>query len=482
MATQKLASCLLATASLALAQGVAAVGLPDVSNVHTGKFLEEKDNLTNALSGGTPDLVLRLRYEDVSDTIPAASPLAGTGDANMLSLRTALGYSTSRYHGLFGRIEFEAVNRIGDDEALNVDGDLTFPAGPAGSRIAEGYALIPDNKFEEVNEAYIGWRSAHGCPNSPEGCDGKTTVKVGRQEIIFNNHRWVGNIVWRQNFQTYDAIRIDNNSIENLSISVAYIDTVKRTFGEDSAFNEFKMESSQLINVEYNTPVGKLIGYGYLLDFKDNPRTPFPEGVGVGPGISNFDSDTWGLRFVGKHPLSDGFTLLTELEWANQDPSNDAAPTLKDNDYTNIEFGGAFEVGGKPVVVKLGQEVLGGNGINAVQTPLATIHAFNGWADKFIGAPGGTETPAGGLVDTSLTIVVKGLVGPSMLVIQYHDFEADTTVGGLSNYGTEWGVQFAKPFTKEWLGLVKYASFEDGNDGFSVDTDKFWIMGQFKFE
>ena len=43
--------------------------------------------------------------------------------------------------------------------------------------------------------------------------------------------------------------------------------------------------------------------------------------------------------------------------------------------------------------MKLGFERLEGNGTVALQTPLATLHAFNGWADKFL------STPANGLRD-----------------------------------------------------------------------------------
>lgn len=485
MTILKPVSRLAAAMAIIVAQGAGAVGLPDVSNVHQGKVLPETGDISNAITNGKPDLLLRLRYEDVQDDIPVGSPLSGTEDADLLSLRAALGYTTARFNGFWARLEAEASNRLGSDNALNVDEDLTFPPGPAGSRIAEGHSLIPDNNFAEINEAYIGWRSpTGGCPNAPESCNGNTSVKVGRQSIIFNNHRWVGNIVWRQNNQSFDAIRIDNSSIPKLSVSYVYLDRVNRLFGDDSAFREYEMHNSHLLNLGYQLPFGKLTAYGYLLDFNDNPRTPFPEGVGVGPGITNFDSDTWGLRYVGKYRLSDNFTLLAELEWANQDPSGDAGSNLKDNDYTNIEIGGAFDVAEKPVVVKLGQETLGGNGVNALQTPLATVHAFNGWADKFVGAPGGSATPAGGLKDTSLTLVVKGvmsgMIGKSKLVFQYHDFEADTVVGGVKNYGDEWGVLFAKPFNKQWLGLIKYASFDDGGDGFSYDTEKLWVMAQYK--
>ncbi len=485
MATTKLVSYLIAVAAFIVANSAGAVGLPDVSNVHTGKQLKETKNFSSALKSGTPDLSLRLRYENVSDKIPAASPLAGTGDASLWSIRTKLGYSTARYNGFYGRIEFEANTTMGKDKALNIDDDLTFPPGPAGSRIRAGYAVIPDNNFVEFNEAYLGWRSAtSGCKNAPGGCNGSTTVKVGRQSIIYNNHRWVGNIVWRQNFQTYEAFRIDNSSINNLTASYVYLDKVLRTFGPNSVFDEWDMNNSHLINVAYKLPLGKLTGYGYLLDFNDNPKTPFKEGVGTPgtPGIVNFDSDTWGLRFVGKKKTSDKFSLLYELEWANQKPTADADPRLSGNNYYNIEFGGAFKVAGKPVVVKVGQEVLGSNGVNALQTPLATIHAFNGWADKFIGAPGGTATPVGGLEDTSITLVVKGLIGKSKLVVAYHNFQANKTIRGVSDYGNEWDTLFAKPFTKNWLGLVKYASFTDGGDGFSFDTDKFWVMAQYKFK
>ena len=473
--------------TLLTTQNILAGGLPDVANAHQGKMLPETGGLSNAITTGKPDLTLRLRFESVDDSIPSGSPLAGTDDAELLSLRTALGYTTARYHGFWARLQFEANTRIGSDKALNVDEDLTFPPGPAGSRVAEGHSLIPDNNFKEINEAYLGWRSAtSGCPNAPGGCNGDTTVKFGRQAIIYDNHRWVGNIVWRQNHQSFDAFRIDNTSIGNLSISYAYVDRVNRLFGADSAFKEYEMSDSHFINVSYKFPIGKLTGYGYLLNFDDNPRTPFPEGVGTGPGITNFDSDTWGMRFVGKHPIGDNFNLLAELEWANQDPTNDAGPTLEDNDYINVEVGGAFSIAGKPVVVKVGREILEGNGINALQTPLATVHAFNGWADKFVGAPGGSATPVGGLVDTSATVVIKGLfaslIGPSKLVLQYHDYEADETVAGINDYGDEWGVLFAKPFTKEWLGLVKYANFDDGGDSFSFDTEKFWVMLQYKYK
>ena len=475
-----------------LSQSAGAVGLPNMPNAHSTphhKMLPDSDDIGTALIGGKVDLWLRYRYESVDDNYPAGHALANAERARSDSLRMAVGYTTGRFHGLYGRVEVEGNRIMGRDQALNLDDDFNVPPPPAINRAREGHAIIPDNDFTEINEAYIGWRSpTGGCPNAPGPCNGNTSFKLGRQTVIYDNHRWVGDVIWRQNNVSMDAIRLDNTSIKNLGISYTYVNKVKRPFGGDSIFDEYKMDDAHLINVSYTFPGwGKLTGYGYLLDFKDNPRTPFPEGTGMAPpfvGTVNFDSDTYGVRWVGKRPIGDSFTLLTEFEWANQDPTEDAIDALDDNDYYNIELGGAFKVAKTPVIFKVGLEVLEGNGVNAVQTPLATIHGFNGWADKFVAAPGGTTTPAGGLEDFSATLVVKGLlssvIGKSKLVFQYHDYEADQAIGGLDDYGDEWNILFAKPFTKKWLGLVKYADYE--SDGFSVDTEKFWMMLQYRFK
>ncbi len=520
MANFKLFPFVIAAAIFTIAQSAGAVGLPNVPNTHHNdhhKLYPNNTNLADAFWGGKSDLWIRLRFEDVEDDFSTGHPLDSTENADAMVGRIAIGYTTGRYYGFYARLEGEFNRVLGEDRAFNLDDDFRIPpntppgglaAVPAGlkppkagpppnvpaiNRFTEGHAIIPDNNFEEINEAYIGWRSSTGgCPNAPGPCDGTFSFKLGRQTIIYDNHRWVGDVVWRQNNVSFDALRVDK-SFRNLGVSYSYINKVNRPFGEDSIFNEWKMDDSHLINVSYKFPeVGKLVAYAYLLDFDNNPRTPFEEGTGMAPyfvGPVIFDSDTYGLRWTSKHQIGDAFKLLTEFEWANQDPGDDANSRLDDNDYYNIEVGGAFKIARKPVVVKIGHEVLESNGRNALQTPLATIHAFNGWADKFVAAPGGTTTPLGGIEDTSVTVVVKGvlssLIGPSKLVFQYHDFSTDRTynAGGnrISDYGDEWGVLFAKPFNKKLLGLLKYADF-DSEDGFSSDTQKFWAMLQYRWK
>ena len=120
---------------------------------------------------------------------------------------------------------------------------------------------------------------------------------------------------------------------------------------------------------------------------------------------------------------------------------------------------------------------LGGNGKTSLQTPLATVHAFNGWADKFVGA--NSTNPAFGLVDTMIFAVTK--VSGVKLAAFYHQFETDS---GSNDYGTEWDFLAAKKFGKSWTAGAKYAVFDRDHENpiaGMVNTEKFWLWGEFKF-
>jgi hypothetical protein len=502
-----------------IAQSANAVGLDNVPNAHFNphhKLYPEVGTLGAMLTEGDEDFWVRLRHEDVNED-RGGTILAPADDANQTHIRASLGYTTARYKGFYLRGELEAGLKLSDN-ALNLDDDFRIPPlGPGpnpiiGNRLAEGNAIIPDNDFAEVNEAYIGWRNGSGaCANSPGFCDGKTSFKLGRQTIIYDNHRWIGDIVWRQNQQSFNAFRFDNSSIKNLGFSYAYIKKSKRLFGEESIFNEFKFDDGHLINLSYTIPqFGKLTAYGYLLDFNDNPRTPFPEGNGIAPPFitgNTFDSDTIGLRFVGRHEIGDAFDLQTEFEWANQDPSDDAGENpvtgaevadFDDHDYYNSELGinwggqrvdnvGYLPVGEPSYQIRVGREVLEGNGVNAVQTPLATVHAFQGWADVFVAAPGGTATPVGGIEDTSVTFQVLGLfgdvIGKNKIVVAYHDYEAEDDDFGPDDYGDELNLLWGKPDLfgkKNLLGAIKYADYDA--DDFGVDVTKWWLLLQYRYQ
>ena len=119
-------------------------------------------------------------------------------------------------------------------------------------------------------------------------------------------------------------------------------------------------------------------------------------------------------------------------------------------------------------------EELGSDGGRAAfQTPLATAHAFQGYADLFL------ITPAGGVRDSNVRLskkfAIKGL--PSGLTVEatYHEFDSD--FGGL-DYGTE--VDGVVSFKIGDVGLLaKYGNYQ--TQGFGPDTTRFTLQAEVSF-
>jgi Alginate export len=101
-------------------------------------------------------------------------------------------------------------------------------------------------------------------------------------------------------------------------------------------------------------------------------------------------------------------------------------------------------------------------------TPLATLHRFQGWADKFL------TTPADGIDDRYVNagVTFKG-VGPLetlSALASYHVYEAERTS---REYGAELDAQIEAKW-RRFTGIVKYAGYE-AEDLFT-DTEKLWVQ------
>jgi len=100
---------------------------------------------------------------------------------------------------------------------------------------------------------------------------------------------------------------------------------------------------------------------------------------------------------------------------------------------------------------------------SAFRTPLATLHAFQGWADKFL------TTPDAGVEDLYLAITGKALGAD--LVLRAHDFSAQA---GSADWGTELDFSANWPLGKHYAVLLKGATYDA--DDFSTDASKYWVM------
>lgn len=379
-------------------------------------YAADAASLVEAITGGKTGLDLRYRLENVEQDNPLDEATAST-------LRTALGYTTGSYHNFSGYIEFEDVGAIGnDDYNSTVNGNTAF-------------SVIPDPEGTELNEAYLGYKG-----------DGYV-LRSGRQSMILDNARFIGNSGWRQNEQTFDMpLSYVNTGIENLKITYGYMTAVQRVFGDDSPAGEFNM-SNHILNTGYVFGPFKITAYGYFLEFDD-------------PAQAALSQQTLGAGFSGNSG-----SLSYYLEYATQSDYADGAGVI-DADYSLFELGYKFD----SITLKAGQEILGGDGVYAFSTPLATLHAFNGWADIFL------ATPPAGLVDVYLDAgaTVAGL----NLRAMYHDFSSDS---GGTDFGTEIDFLLNKKFTPVYSGGVKFAFFSSDSTSAFVDTDKIWLFLQANF-
>lgn len=414
------------------------------------------DGITTALTGGTTSANLQYRYEHV-DTAAATA-----NQAKAHTARLRLGYATGNFVGFGAMVEAESVQALGSKQYDS----------RARGQSANGYAVVADPDSNEINQAYLSYA---GIP--------RTVLKWGRQRIKLDNDRFIGNVGWRQNEQTYDGVTIVNTSLPATTVTAGYISNVNRVFSDSAAAptsgaagGNHKMQST-IVNASYKGwRVGELSGYAYLLDYD------------TASAVLANTSDTYGLRFKGSASLG-STKLLYTLEVASQsDGSNN--PVSYRARYTLLE--GGIDLHG--VVFKLGHEVLGSDrgartkssgaavaSGKSFSTPLATLHAFNGWADMFL------ATPAQGLRD--LYVSAESKVGGFNLGAVYHDYRAANTNAVLSadDLGSEWNVVASKAFGKHYAVGVKYARYRaEGTPATTfgaanVDTEKAWLWGELKF-
>ena len=361
-----------------------------------------------------PIVDLRLRSESVDQD-------GMKENAEAITLRARLGFETGKAW----------------DTSLLAEADLLWPLESRYNSTVNGktaFPVVADAETYELNRLQLTNTSI-----------ADTTITVGRQRINLDDQRFVGNVGWRQNEQTFDSVRVVNKALNRVTLDLTYVDQVNRVFGKDSPVGRYN-GANYLANVGYQLPVGKLTGFAYLLDFRE------------APGDS---SATYGLRYAGERAVQ-----RIKLAWlasyaTQQDRANN--PHGYRDDYYNIELTGTF----RQYSLGAGLEVLEGDGVKGFTTPLATLHKFDGWADKFL------TTPPNGLERRYVTLgyMTKGVGALDTLSASavFHQFKSKRL--GI-DYGSEVDLQLQAKWQR-FNGLVKYASYHA--DRFATDTAKYWL-------
>lgn len=407
-----------------LALPIAAVLVAALPSVAAAADEEQNHrNLADALKSGRFGIDLRYRWEKTSDDAFELDAVAST-------LRTALGYRSARFYQFAVMLEFEDVSDLGSGDRHDNGG-----AGSLSNGVTDR-PLIPDPKGTEVNQVVLRY---HGLQ--------QTELVGGRQEINLGNQRFVGAVGWRQNRQSFDAFRVEQGSLPRTKLTYAYLANANSVTGAD------RRQDSHLLQAAVEAgDRGTLTPYLYRIDFDSASNAAF-------------STRTIGASWEGR-AAAGGWKLPYRLEYARQDDVGDN-PGQVDAGYLHV----ALKAQRERLVLTAGLEVLEGSEEDGrFTTPLATLHKFNGWADKF------ALTPVNGLKDLYVSAGLDGSRISAVLV--YHDFDAESSgpdhgseVDCLVSYRMRAGPSFS----------LSFARFDADSAGSYTDADKFWAYTGYRF-
>lgn len=390
------------------------LGLSIILGLAVNSVCADVSELKKAIDASKVDISFRYRIENVDQEGLENDALAST-------LRSRIGVQTGSAFGWSGLLEVDNVSVLGGALYNNsLNGKVNYP-------------LVADPSGTDINQALLRYQAN----------DSKTQFDIGRQRINQLNQRFLGGVAWRQNEQTLDGYRYQQALPNNFSVDISHYYNVNRVFGpvgvkadEHGDFNNLLVQWSPAKTQQFSL---------FHHDF-------------------NFDqwaarsSVTTGIDYLGSYINSALQKLQVHLALAKQ-TEGDNSPADFSNNYSRLDANwklNAFNF-------EAGIEVLGGDGKTAVQTPLATLHAFNGFADMFL------TTPLNGLQDTWLGAGYL-MHGHCQFALQYHQYDSDKDS---INYGDEINFTATHNISKQLQLMAKIARYSA--DTFSKDTNKLWL-------
>lgn len=409
--------------------------------------------LSSAIAQGRAVIDLRARYETVDDASRAF-------EANGTTVRARLGYETGYWNNLQLAFDFDQIWTVGG---------ATYNSTRNGKT---SYPVILDPKMTALNRLQLTYAS-----------DFDTKFTLGRQRLLIGNQRFVGNVGWRQHEQTYDALSAVNTSIEDLTFTYAYLHRVNRVGGPiipvpsttagaaTGQANYLKSDSHVMDTVYLGFDGLRLEAYAFLLDFA---APSYAAATAQQLATARLDTATYGGRADYTFLLGEEVTGKLTAEFAHQTNYANNPLALKLNymlGESSLSYAGLIGL--------VGYEVLEGNGAIGFATPLATLHAFNGWADMFL------VTPTNGLRDFYVKasyslpadfIEMKSLTG----IVTYHDYTTDNLGAGI---GSEWNVSGELAVDNNVSLLAKYAAYKGAGVPFGGFGDKsiFWLQAAYRY-
>lgn len=379
---------------------------------------------------------LRYRYEIFDRDGDGVNPDA---DSRASTLRLGLSgdVTLAPWIGLFA--EFEHVAQWGERDGYNI------PTVP--SQAKPGFPVIADPEGSELNQAFLRLKGPLGA-----------TLKIGRQEVMLNNGRFITISGWRQNHQSFDGATLSLAPAAGWTFDYGYLAKLLRVVGSEASNGRASMDT-HFFNLRRDFDgLGTLSAYGVLADFDDEPAN---------------STHSVGLRLDVRRALNETFNGLATLEYARQ---RDAADNLNevDADYLLVDLGVAV----KGISLRAAWNLLeGSSATDKFNTPLA--HPFNGWTELFLVTPSlGADNHGLEVLSLSVGGSVAAVPGLRFLLVGY-DYAPDT---GSARYGKELDLQldYAAKAIHPNLALTWRSGWYFADELFS-DTLRTSLTASFRF-
>lgn len=345
------------------------------------------------------------------------------------------------------RIRAGGEAKLGRWSAL-VEGEATAILNGAFNDGTNGrvqYPLVPDPANLELNRAQLRYTGGQGL-----------AVTAGRQRIELADQRFVGSVTFRQNEQTFDAVRAQWGKPDGLMLDLSYVGRVRTINGRNGAGARPRSIGGDTIFAlaSHPSPIGTLSAFYIRADLDEAAVQGF-----------RLSSRSIGLRLTGNAPIASD-TRLAWIVSAAQQQDAGRNPNAYAARYALAEA----SLTHSGLTVNAGHERLGaddGRPYTSFQFPLASPFRFNGWAAKFV------TTPPDGLADWygGAAYGWKQVAGLDSVTLNatYHHFDSDRAA---RRYGDELdlGIVARRGRTQ---ASVRYADYRA--NGFGADTKRLFV-------
>ena len=364
---------------------------------------EKAADLGDFFSKGVYDLKLRLSYE-YSDVDNKQDSDPGKG----LTLSSYVGYRTAELGGFSFYTQFHNLLKIDDrynDTHGKYAGEYDKIADPDGSRIQQLYVdftKIPDTK-----------------------------IRLGRQQLLIDDVRFIGNVGWRQTAQVFDGITVSNKSIKDTTLFLGYIDKVATIGFQEAEFDGIWLANAKYYGIKGHTQTA----FAYLVDSEGTSR----------------DTATFGARANGQFGK-----LKYDMTYAFQSDYEDSEDRALHffQGYLGYDFGGIEPGIGYSYIDGADTSQTGDKGFD---TLFSTAHKFNGWADQFLATNKGGVT--NGLQDFYASLKFK--TGGFNFLMAYHFYDTTESHSYSNAYGQELNFLVSRKLNKQLTATAKVAYYDE---------------------